>query len=566
MTKDNTYEVSDSLWGRVVQYASALKESWSKDVDEYINERKDTNERSQDEYSASTLLQHLGHDAGLVTHLVGSVFSNDYTKERVKELEEAISSTESYQSTKETMNKLEHTLEEASQQFMKEHPQVQTAFMATKERLEEIKEEVSKEAEAFVKNHPEITNDVKALVEIGMVLPAAKVGKIALETKELNALNKLEYTHDQGKALAKGIPSEIDKKTLNLEELAVTAEGQIENVNFFDVNQRARVTPHPETETLNHDVIRKKEAKNIAKVEREIERKEKEGNPLSEEEKEEKFYKASKPNATLAQSHAETALIQKAYEQGLTQDAHMFIKVNGKEVCGHCNSDTIAMAEKAGLKSITIHDYNVKPNKDDKILPVLHWNQDTGRKRYASFEALEKDLPHAPEVPEHIKYAGIIETEKTQMNSMDYAILGANGALLMQGNESTGDIQAQTPATPKARTILTANNTTRADDIIRADSNSQPQSCSLLLPEMRYDNAQIAEFDTNESMDENNLTQTQENEKGAYLMGNDILLSSGLNTTATKDIKLSPEGYAIYEESEEIDDTKNNEDDYGMEM
>jgi len=129
--------------------------------------------------------------------------------------------------------------------------------------------------------------------------------------------------------------------------------------------------------------------------------------------------------------------------------------------------------------------------------------------------------------------------------------------------------KTQTPTTPKARTILTANNTTRAEDIIRADENSQPQNNSLLSSDEMIPNAQIAEFDTNESIDENNLTQTKENEKGAYLMGNDILLSSGPSATTAKDIKLSPEGYAIYEESEEseeIDDTKNNEDDYGMEM
>ena len=97
--------------------------------------------------------------------------------------------------------------------------------------------------------------------------------------------------------------------------------------------------------------------------------------------------------------------------------------------------------------------------------------------------------------------------------------------------------------------LINENSTGTSRQPEAEEKETKLQSCSLLSPEDMVPNAQIAEFDTNESIDEK--AQTQENEKGAYLMENGILLSSGLNTTAAKDIKLA---------------TKNNEDDYGMEM
>jgi hypothetical protein len=430
MSKTTNYEISDSLWGRATQYASSVWESWGKDVDEYVEDVMETDSRSDDELYGSTVLQDSAHSVELVAHLVGSVFSNDYTKERVKELGTVIADTDTYKSTSETLNELETTLTQASEQFMQEHPKVQTAFMATQEKLEEAKAYVTQEAKEFATNHPEITNDLKAIVEIAAITPAAKVSKIALEAKELSALEKLDYTHTQGKELAKGIPSEIDKTSIHLEELAVTAEAKVGKETLFDSNQKARVVAHPETSTLRHDEIRAEEAKKIAKVERDIEKAEIRGEPWTEEQKQNAFHKASKPNATLAQSHAETAVIQKAYEKGLTQDADMFIKVNGKEVCGHCNSDTIAMAKESGLKSITIHDYNAV-NKKNPEKPIIHWNEETGRKRYDSFEELENTVKDLPKVPDHIKHTDVIEAERTRMNAMDVALVGAGGMVLM---------------------------------------------------------------------------------------------------------------------------------------
>jgi len=39
--KDN-YEISDSFLGRATQYASSVWDSWSKDVDEYVDDVMET--------------------------------------------------------------------------------------------------------------------------------------------------------------------------------------------------------------------------------------------------------------------------------------------------------------------------------------------------------------------------------------------------------------------------------------------------------------------------------------------------------------------------------------------
>jgi len=570
MTKNDNYEISDNFLGRVGQYASAVWKSWGKAANTYIDGVMDTDSKRKNQNILSTVVQDAGHTAKYIWSFGASFISNDFMKARATNTKEWVSQTEGYKNVKEAQHKLDETLDHIRKKFIEEHPGVQATLMETEKKLEDVRNYIKNEVEVFVKNHPEITYDIKSIVDIAMILPTTKASKILLEGKESRKLNKVDYTYEHGKTLAKGIPADVDKKMLNLEELAVTAEGKVDDVSLFDVNQKARAIPHPKTPALRHDYIRNEEAKNIAKVERDILDAEQSGKPWTQEKIDKEYSKASKPNAILAESHAETAIIQKAYEQGLTKDAHMFIKVNGKAVCGHCNSDTIAMAKKAGLKSITIHDYNAV-NKEYPEKPIIYWEQGMSKvKRFESFEDLKKEYPNAPKVPDHIKYAGIIETEKTQMNSMDYAILGANGALLMQGNESTGDTQAQTPATPKARTILNANNTTRADDIIRADANSQPQSCSLLPPEMRYDNRQIAEFDVDE--DENNLTDDE--------LYNEFMDSHGYNIpfpdnkqsqetqadTLTKEQKTLQDLYPHLYQDKSDEDEMDDQNDMGMEM
>jgi hypothetical protein len=60
------------------------------------------------------------------------------------------------------------------------------------------------------------------------------------------------------------------------------------------------------------------------------------------------------PNGNMADAHAEIADIQKAYEDGNTQDRDMETKVLGEDVCGYCKGDIPAAAHKAGLRSLTI--------------------------------------------------------------------------------------------------------------------------------------------------------------------------------------------------------------------
>ncbi len=195
MAKNENYEISDSLWGRATQYASSVWDSWGKDVDEYVDDVMETDSRSDDELYGSTVLQDSAHSVELVAHLVGSVFSNDYTKERLHEVGSAIANTESYASAIETVEKLETQIDQASGQFMQEHPKVQTAFMATEEKLAEATAYVTQEAYTFAKNHPELTNDFKSIVEIASVVPAVKAARVANGARE----GIYTYTADEAK-------------------------------------------------------------------------------------------------------------------------------------------------------------------------------------------------------------------------------------------------------------------------------------------------------------------------------------------------------------------------------
>ena len=47
--------------------------------------------------------------------------------------------------------------------------------------------------------------------------------------------------------------------------------------------------------------------------------------------------------------------IQQAYEKGVTKGKNMVIHVQGRYVCTHCRQDIASAAEKAGLKSVTVH-------------------------------------------------------------------------------------------------------------------------------------------------------------------------------------------------------------------
>ena len=108
--------------------------------------------------------------------------------------------------------------------------------------------------------------------------------------------------------------------------ITVTAESEIGGVKIFDTNQTARPTSAADANkpTLIADKV-----------------------------------PAGDPNSNMANAHAEVAVIQRAYDAGLTKGQDMSIVVRGESVCNYCLSETTglrAMAEAAGLKSLTIID------------------------------------------------------------------------------------------------------------------------------------------------------------------------------------------------------------------
>ncbi|AEF47600.1 filamentous hemagglutinin family outer membrane protein [Serratia sp. AS12] len=71
------------------------------------------------------------------------------------------------------------------------------------------------------------------------------------------------------------------------------------------------------------------------------------------------------PNGNMATAHAEVGVIQQAYEKGMTLGREMTMTVSKEPVCGFCRGDVAAMAEKSGLKSLTIY--------EEQTGKVLYW-------------------------------------------------------------------------------------------------------------------------------------------------------------------------------------------------
>jgi hypothetical protein len=106
--------------------------------------------------------------------------------------------------------------------------------------------------------------------------------------------------------------------------IVVTAESEIGGVKLFDTNQGAR----PMTAA---------EANKPTLIAGEV--------------------NAGQPNGSMGSAHAEVAVIQRAYDAGLTKGQDMTIVVRGiEEVCTYCRSNLVEMAEAAGLKSLTVVD------------------------------------------------------------------------------------------------------------------------------------------------------------------------------------------------------------------
>ncbi|EPH2379191.1 DUF637 domain-containing protein, partial [Acinetobacter baumannii] len=105
--------------------------------------------------------------------------------------------------------------------------------------------------------------------------------------------------------------------------ITVTAESNIGGKHMFDTNQTAR----PEVNRTNTPTL----AAGNAKID------------------------PSNPNLTMKNAHAEIALIQRAYDAGLTKGETMQVLVRGKEVCDHCGQVMKTMYERSGLSKLIIH-------------------------------------------------------------------------------------------------------------------------------------------------------------------------------------------------------------------
>ncbi|WP_289781086.1 hemagglutinin repeat-containing protein [Pectobacterium versatile] len=139
-----------------------------------------------------------------------------------------------------------------------------------------------------------------------------------------------------GKAAAKQWNKIVDAN------LKVVAKGNVDGVKFSDTNQGARPSQLADFNkpTLINDVVQ-------AKIDK----------------RPDKNY----PNGNMGTAHAEVGVIQQAYEKGMTKGREMAMSVAGKEVCNYCLTDVRVMAEKAGLKSLTIY--------EESTHNVLFWQQ-----------------------------------------------------------------------------------------------------------------------------------------------------------------------------------------------
>ena len=116
----------------------------------------------------------------------------------------------------------------------------------------------------------------------------------------------------------------------NLEKIDVIARVDVNGRVYVDTNQKARADKFsdPNKRTLiAENVAAKPPLKN--------------GSPY--------------PNSNMENAHAEIGAIQQAYDQSVTKGKSMVINVQGKDVCDYCKNDIATAAEKAGLKSVTVH-------------------------------------------------------------------------------------------------------------------------------------------------------------------------------------------------------------------
>ncbi|HGY1191321.1 TPA: DUF6862 domain-containing protein [Citrobacter braakii] len=153
------------------------------------------------------------------------------------------------------------------------------------------------------------------------------------ETKQGLEIIAASVTPILGSAAAKQLSKIVDAS------LKVVAKGNVDGAKFTDTNQGAR--PSNLADVNKPTLI---DGRIQAKID-------KQNKPL--------------PNGNMATAHAEVGVIQQAFEKGMSQGREMTMSVSKEPVCGYCRGDIAAMADKAGLKSLTIY--------EEATGSVLYW-------------------------------------------------------------------------------------------------------------------------------------------------------------------------------------------------
>lgn len=153
------------------------------------------------------------------------------------------------------------------------------------------------------------------------------------ETKQGLEIIAASVTPILGSAAAKQLSKIVDAS------LKVVAKGNVDGAKFTDTNQGAR--PSNLADVNKPTLI---DGRIQAKID-------KQNKPL--------------PNGNMATAHAEVGVIQQAFEKGMSQGREMTMSVSKEPVCGDCRGDIAAMADKAGLKSLTIY--------EEATGSVLYW-------------------------------------------------------------------------------------------------------------------------------------------------------------------------------------------------
>lgn len=158
-----------------------------------------------------------------------------------------------------------------------------------------------------------IPTNIGELIPIGKLSKASKSIGIGDSKQLADDLAKLQQVDIRIGATLKGAQAPI----------TVTAETNIGGKYLFDTNQTAR----PDIQRQNKPTLAA-------------------GSKVD----------SQNPNLTMKNAHAEVALIQRAYDEGLTSGQNMQILVRGESVCSYCGEVMKTMYERSGLAQLVIHD------------------------------------------------------------------------------------------------------------------------------------------------------------------------------------------------------------------